>query len=62
VDAARALFSYRKHWAHRFGPAPFRPMSRSEMDELGWDTCGVILVTGDAYVDHSFAPGPAVTS
>ena len=52
MDAARDLFTYRKHWAHRFGPAPFLPMSRPEMDELGWDACDVILVTGDAYVDH----------
>ena len=52
MDAARDLFSYRKHWAHRFGPAPFLPMSRAEMDELGWDSCDVVLVTGDAYVDH----------
>ncbi len=22
------------------------------MDQLGWDTCDIILVTGDAYVDH----------
>ena len=27
-------------------------MSREEMDQLGWDSCDVILVTGDAYVDH----------
>jgi uncharacterized radical SAM protein YgiQ len=27
-------------------------MSREEMDALGWDSCDVILVTGDAYVDH----------
>ena len=27
-------------------------MSRAEMDALGWDQCDVILVTGDAYVDH----------
>jgi len=52
MDAARDLFSYRKHWAHRLGPAPYLPMSRAEMDELGWDACDVILVTGDAYVDH----------
>jgi uncharacterized radical SAM protein YgiQ len=52
MDAARDLFSYRKYWAHRLGPAPFLPMSRAEMDELGWDACDVILVTGDAYVDH----------
>jgi radical SAM superfamily enzyme YgiQ (UPF0313 family) len=36
--------------------APFLPMSRAEMDALGWDQPDVILVTGDAYVDHpSFA-------
>ncbi len=52
MQPARELFSYRKHWAHRFGPAPFLPMSRAEMDELGWDSCDVIIVTGDAYVDH----------
>ncbi|MBL8464010.1 MAG: YgiQ family radical SAM protein, partial [Thauera sp.] len=27
-------------------------MSRAEMDALGWDECDVILVTGDAYIDH----------
>lgn len=32
--------------------APFLPMSRAEMDALGWDSCDVILVTGDAYIDH----------
>jgi len=51
-DAARSLFSYRPYWAHRFGTAPFLPMSRPEMDALGWDACDVVLVTGDAYVDH----------
>ncbi|MGI9245798.1 MAG: YgiQ family radical SAM protein [Steroidobacteraceae bacterium] len=50
--AARDLFSYRKHWAHRFGIAPFLPMSRPEMEALGWDSCDIVLVTGDAYVDH----------
>ncbi|MGR7996759.1 MULTISPECIES: YgiQ family radical SAM protein [unclassified Xanthobacter] len=32
--------------------APFLPMSRAEMDALGWDACDIIVVTGDAYVDH----------
>lgn len=50
--AAKPITSYRRYWAHRFGPAPFLPMSRKEMDALGWDSCDVILVTGDAYVDH----------
>ena len=49
---ATDLFGYRRHWAHRLTPAPFLPMSREEMDALGWDQCDVILVTGDAYVDH----------
>jgi uncharacterized radical SAM protein YgiQ len=49
---APGLFSHRKFWAARFGPAPFLPMSRDEMDALGWDSCDIILVTGDAYVDH----------
>src|SRR5579871_771687 len=50
--AAKPLFSYRKYWAHRFGTAPFLPMTRAEMDELGWDSCDIIIVTGDAYIDH----------
>jgi len=49
---ARNLFSYRKYWAQRFGTAPFLPMSREEMDTLGWDSCDIIIVSGDAYVDH----------
>ncbi len=52
ADTAKPLFSYRQHWAHRFGTAPFLPMSREEMDTLGWDQCDIVLVTGDAYVDH----------
>ena len=50
--AAKPLTSYRPYWAKRFGTAPFLPMSRAEMDQLGWDSCDIILVTGDAYVDH----------
>ena len=52
MQAARDITGYRKHWAARFGTAPFLPMSRAEMDLLGWDSCDVIIVTGDAYVDH----------
>jgi uncharacterized radical SAM protein YgiQ len=52
TESAKPLFSYRKYWAQRFGVAPFLPMSRQEMDALGWDSCDVILVTGDAYIDH----------
>jgi radical SAM superfamily enzyme YgiQ (UPF0313 family) len=52
METAKPLFSYRPYWARRFGVAPFLPMSRREMDALGWDSCDVILVTGDAYIDH----------
>ncbi len=48
----KTIGSYRPFWAKRFGPAPFLPMSRAEMDELGWDSCDIVIVTGDAYVDH----------
>jgi len=48
----KPLFSHRKFWAECFGPAPELPMSRAEMDALGWDSCDIIIVTGDAYVDH----------
>ncbi|MFC6279783.1 MULTISPECIES: YgiQ family radical SAM protein [Polaromonas] len=50
--AAKPLTSYRKYWAARFGTAKFLPTSRAEMEALGWDSCDVIIVTGDAYVDH----------
>ena len=52
MENVRDLFSHRKYWAHRFGSARFLPTSRAEMDELGWDSCDVVIVTGDAYVDH----------
>jgi len=52
MESAKNLFSYKQFWAKRFGIAPVLPMSRAEMDALGWDSCDIILVTGDAYVDH----------
>ena len=54
---AKPLTSYRPYWAKRFGSAPFLPMSREEMQQLGWDSCDIIIISGDAYVDHpSFGP------
>jgi uncharacterized radical SAM protein YgiQ len=52
MHTAKDLFSYRKHWAARFGTATFLPTSLDEMADLGWDACDIIIVTGDAYVDH----------
>ena len=48
----KPITSWRPYWAKRFGPAPFLPMSRAEMEALGWDSCDIVIVTGDAYVDH----------
>lgn len=52
ATSATDLFAYPRYWAECFGPAPFLPTSREEMDSLGWDSCDIIVVTGDAYVDH----------
>ena len=49
---AKDLLSYPSYWAECYGIAPYLPMSRAEMDQLGWDSCDIILVTGDAYIDH----------
>jgi len=52
IHNAPHIFSHKKYWAHRFGPAGELPMSQDAMHRLGWDACDIILVTGDAYVDH----------
>ncbi len=52
LKAKRALFSYPKYWAECYGTAPFLPTTRQEMDALGWDSCDIIIISGDAYVDH----------
>jgi uncharacterized radical SAM protein YgiQ len=52
IQSAAKLFSYKKYWANKLLPAPVLPMSREEMDILGWDCCDIIIVCGDAYVDH----------
>jgi uncharacterized radical SAM protein YgiQ len=49
---AKPIHTYRPYWAKRFGTAKMLPMTRAEMDELGWDSCDIILVTGDCYIDH----------
>lgn len=46
------IYEHKKYWAECYGTAPFLPTSRKEMDALGWDSCDIIIVTGDAYVDH----------
>ena len=55
VMAAKPLMSWspdRAGSAKAAPAAPFLPMSRAEMAALGWDACDIVLVTGDAYVDH----------
>jgi len=36
----------------RTAAVPFLPTTRQEMEALGWDECDVVVVTGDAYIDH----------
>ncbi|MFT0875774.1 YgiQ family radical SAM protein [Rhodopseudomonas sp. G2_2311] len=52
IDTAPPLMTRFRPSAAPHKPAPFLPMSRAEMNKLGWDACDVVLVTGDAYVDH----------
>jgi len=52
MNAPQNLFSRPRFRPESLTPAPFLPMSRAEMQALGWDSCDVILVTGDAYIDH----------
>src|SRR5689334_18888515 len=52
APAVKPLMSWPRGQEHSGKPAPFLPMSRSEMTALGWDACDIVLVTGDAYVDH----------
>ena len=49
MEPRRGLFCY--HY-----PMSFLPATQQEMKALGWDYADIVLVTGDAYVDHpSFA-------
>ncbi len=50
--AAPPLMSPSRHRPDAAKAAPFLPMTRAEMTALGWDACDIVLVTGDAYVDH----------
>jgi uncharacterized radical SAM protein YgiQ len=52
MPQAKPIAAWRPYWAKRFGVAPYLPMSRAEMEALGWDSCDIVVVTGDAYVDH----------
>jgi len=52
ATATAKLYDHNKYWAECFGVAPELPMSRAEMDALGWDSCDIVIVTGDAYIDH----------
>ena len=40
-----------------FARSLFLPVSRDDMVRRGWDSYDILLITGDAYVDHpSFGP------
>ena len=52
MQSATPLFSESNARVAGATPATFLPTSRAEMAALGWTQCDVIIVTGDAYVDH----------
>jgi uncharacterized radical SAM protein YgiQ len=52
MNSPANLFASVAKRSSRAPAAPFLPMSRAEMDKLGWDSCDIILITGDAYIDH----------
>jgi len=52
APAENSLIPWFRQKAPAGKAAPFLPMSRAEMTALGWDACDIVLVTGDAYVDH----------
>ncbi len=52
MQTAAPLFSDLDADAAGRRPAAFLPTTRAEMAALGWQQCDVIIVTGDAYVDH----------
>jgi uncharacterized radical SAM protein YgiQ len=52
MNSPANLFANVPKRSSRAPAAPFLPMSRAEMDKLGWDSCDIILITGDAYIDH----------
>ena len=51
MNQTQPLFAWPRYRPD-LAPAPFLPMTGAEMDRLGWDSCDVVVVTGDAYVDH----------
>jgi uncharacterized radical SAM protein YgiQ len=52
VQAATPLFASLEKAVAGVKPATFLPTNRAEMAALGWLQCDIIIVTGDAYVDH----------
>ncbi|MDQ6969271.1 MAG: YgiQ family radical SAM protein, partial [Mariprofundus sp.] len=53
----RSILSWPKY-RPELKPATQLPMNKAEMQALGWDACDIIIVSGDAYVDHpSFGMG-----
>jgi uncharacterized radical SAM protein YgiQ len=52
MQSVHPLFAPEAGAAGPAAPAPFLPTTRAEMQALGWSQCDVVIVTGDAYVDH----------
>jgi uncharacterized radical SAM protein YgiQ len=55
--ATMSLVTLRTPHARKQAPSGFLPTTREEMDARGWDELDILIVSGDAYVDHpAFGP------
>lgn len=52
LPAVKAINDYKPFWGNEGRIAPFLPTNRAEMDALGWAECDIIVIAGDAYIDH----------
>lgn len=52
MEHPRDLFPYQNFWVSRCGVAPQLPLTCEDMEELGWDSCDIVLVTGNTHVNH----------
>ncbi|MEM8983466.1 MAG: YgiQ family radical SAM protein [Pseudomonadota bacterium] len=50
--APTPIYDYTPYWAECYGTSEFLPTTKAEMAARGWDRCDIVIVTGDAYVDH----------
>lgn len=51
ISIANSLHDHAPYHAD-LKPSLFLPTTKKQMSQLGWHQCDIIIVTGDAYIDH----------